>query len=92
MTFACGHSRSTRPAGGVFAQLRAPARSLVFGSILTALALSAALPQSAAAQTLNEALSTAYRSNPTIQAARAELRTVNEQVPQALSNWRPGSP
>lgn len=31
----------------------------------------------------------AYLSNPTLEAARAELRSVNENVPQALSNWRP---
>jgi len=43
----------------------------------------------AAGQTLDEALATAYSSNPTIRAARAQLRAVNEGVPQALSNWRP---
>ncbi len=43
----------------------------------------------AAAQSLEEALATAYATNPTLQAARAALRTTNEQVPQALSNWRP---
>ncbi len=44
---------------------------------------------SANAQTLPEALSQAYDSNPTLRAARAELRSVNENVPQELSNWRP---
>ncbi len=43
----------------------------------------------AAAQSLDEALATAYSSNPTLLGARAELRSVNEGVPQALSNWRP---
>lgn len=52
----------------------------------TAIGLSAA-PLSA--QSLKEALATAYDSNPTLLAARAELRAVNEGVPQALSNWRP---
>lgn len=51
-----------------------------------ALSLTAA---SASAETLNEALATAYANNPTLQAARAQLRQVDEQVPQALSNWRP---
>jgi TolC family type I secretion outer membrane protein len=41
------------------------------------------------AQTLNDALAGAYSSNPTLSAARAALRGVNEGVPQALSNWRP---
>jgi outer membrane protein len=40
-------------------------------------------------QTLDEALATAYQSNPTLLAARAQLRQVDEQVPQALSDWRP---
>ncbi len=43
----------------------------------------------ASAQTLNEALIQTYQSNPTLSAARAELRATNERVPQALSNWRP---
>jgi outer membrane protein len=43
----------------------------------------------AAAQTLGEALANAYATNPTLRAARARLRGVNEGVPQALSNWRP---
>ena len=43
----------------------------------------------ARALTLEEALSAAYEENPTLRAARAQLRGVNEQVPQELSNWRP---
>lgn len=42
-----------------------------------------------AAETLEEALAAAYGSNPTLQAARAELRATDELVPQALSGWRP---
>ncbi|MCH8809622.1 MAG: TolC family protein, partial [Proteobacteria bacterium] len=45
--------------------------------------------QPAGAQSLSEALAEAYATNPTLRAARAELRAVNEGVPQALSNWRP---
>ena len=41
------------------------------------------------AETLDEALASAYQSNPVLLAARAELRAVDEQVPAALSNWRP---
>ena len=43
----------------------------------------------AAAQTLTEALSYAYNTNPQLLAQRALLRQTDEGVPQALSNWRP---
>jgi outer membrane protein len=43
----------------------------------------------AAAQTLQEALALAYANNPTLQTARAALRAVDEEVPIALSGWRP---
>jgi outer membrane protein len=43
----------------------------------------------AAAQSLQEALALAYANNPTLQAARAQLRAVDENVPQALAGWRP---
>jgi len=39
--------------------------------------------------TLEEALAAAYVGNPTLQAQRAALRATDEQVPQALSGWRP---
>jgi outer membrane protein len=44
---------------------------------------------SAVAQTLQEALSAAYQNNPSLVAQRARLRAADEQVPQALSGWRP---
>jgi len=60
------------------------------GVLIAAGLLFAWLPVSpAAAQSLEEALATAYSSNPTLFGARAELRSVNEGVPQELSNWRP---
>ena len=46
-------------------------------------------PDLVAAQTLKEALALTYDGNPTLRAARAALRSVNEGVPQELSNWRP---
>jgi len=46
-------------------------------------------PRPAAAQTLQEALAYAYANNPTLLAARAQLRAVDENVPQALAGWRP---
>jgi outer membrane protein len=43
----------------------------------------------ASAQTLTEALAYAYNTNPQLLAQRALLRSTDEGVPQALSNWRP---
>lgn len=43
----------------------------------------------AVAETLQDVLVSAYNSNPTLQARRAQLRATDEGVPQALSNWRP---
>ena len=44
---------------------------------------------SASAQTLTEAFAYSYNTNPQLLAQRALLRSTDEQVPQALSNWRP---
>ncbi|MBM7853203.1 outer membrane protein [Methylopila capsulata] len=43
----------------------------------------------AQAQTLEGALSRAYQGNPTLNAQRAQVRATDEQVPQALSGYRP---
>ena len=43
----------------------------------------------ASAQPLQEALAQAYANNPTLLAARAQLRVTDENVPQALAGWRP---
>ncbi|MEK9723611.1 MAG: TolC family outer membrane protein, partial [Rhodospirillaceae bacterium] len=43
----------------------------------------------AQAQSLADALAAAYLNNPTLLAARAKLRGADEEVPQALANWRP---
>ena len=40
-------------------------------------------------QSLQEALAAAYANNPSLLAARAQLRAVDENVPQALAGWRP---
>ena len=49
--------------------------------------LASAVP--AAAQTLEQSLAAAYANNPTLQAERANLRATDENVPAALSGWRP---
>jgi len=41
------------------------------------------------AETLTSALSQAYNTNPTLNAQRAQLRATDENVPQALSGYRP---
>lgn len=43
----------------------------------------------AKAQTLEDALVQTYLENPFLVSERAALRATDEQVPQALSNWRP---
>jgi len=43
----------------------------------------------AAAETLSEALSAAYKFNPRLDAARATQRATDEEVPRALSGYRP---
>jgi TolC family type I secretion outer membrane protein len=46
-------------------------------------------PAGLQAQTLTQALADAYNTNPQLLAQRALLRATDEQVPQALANWRP---
>jgi outer membrane protein len=58
------------------------AGALVVGGLLL-------LTEPASAESLIEALAAAYSSNPTLNAARASLRAVDEGVPQALAGYRP---
>jgi outer membrane protein len=64
-----------------------PARVLgtAIGLAVTVLAGGQAL----AADTIAGAMASAYLGNPTLQAERARQRATDEQVPQALSGWRP---
>jgi outer membrane protein TolC len=41
--------------------------------------------------TLEQAWTLAYRNNPSVEAQRASLRAIDEQVSQALSSWRPSA-
>ena len=61
-------------------------RPVMMMAIGVALAVSAT---PASSETLFEALANAYVSNPSLQAARASVRTADEAVPQALAGWRP---
>lgn len=59
-------------------------RSLTFAAFAASLLASAA-----AADTLQQAIASAYETNPELNAQRAVVRQVDEQVPQALSFGRP---
>jgi len=70
--------------------MRLTRTALALGTALlvpTALLTAGARP--ASGQTLQDALAMAYSNNPTLLAARANLRAVDENVPQALAGWRP---
>jgi len=68
-------------------------RTGVRSGMLTVVLLGAGLiftgVSGAGAQTLEEALALAYTNNPDLRAARANLRVVDEGVPQAKAGWRP---
>ena len=49
----------------------------------------ASAPHSATAETIEAALARAYQNNPQLNAQRAALRQADEDVPQALSGYRP---
>jgi outer membrane protein len=57
--------------------------------ILVTLSLCLALPASAAAQSFEQALISAYENNPDLLAARAGLRATDEQVAKARAGWLP---
>lgn len=82
-----GASR-TSEAHFMFLRLARTARLSVASSALLA-ALSLGAGSAYAAETLESALAKAYGTNPTLNAQRAALRVSNENVPQALSGYRP---
>lgn len=66
-------------------------RGLRFVSLAVALTAGVAvcLPSDAHAETLNQALAAAYEYNPQLDAERARLRAVDEEVTRARSGFRP---
>jgi outer membrane protein len=62
-------------------------QGLAFFAILATQVYATAL--SAQAESLSEALSAAYQFNPRLDAARASLRATDEEVPRAISGYRP---
>jgi outer membrane protein len=59
---------------------------LAVASALSCLCLAGTI---AHAETLHDALRSAYKRNPQLDAERANLRATDEAVPQAMSNYRP---
>ncbi len=66
-----------------------PICSNLLRSAAIAALLASVSPAAVSAETLEEALSQAYATNPTLNARRASLRATDENVPQAASGWRP---
>jgi len=64
-----------------------PRRGTILGWVVGLVFILTAV--STQAQTLTNALAEAYNTNPQLLAQRALLRATDEQVPQALSFWRP---
>jgi TolC family type I secretion outer membrane protein len=60
----------------------------IVATLLAALGV-AGIASGAGAQSLEQALVSAYLTNPQLEAQRAALRATDELVPQALSGWRP---
>src|SRR5215510_12071888 len=56
---------------------------------LAVAAAAVATPFGVRAETMNEALASAYKVNPRLDAARATLRATDEEVPRAISGYRP---
>jgi outer membrane protein len=64
-------------------------RASNIGMAALAALLTFALPGRAGAETLPQALAATYKFNPRLDAARATQRAVDEEVPRALSGYRP---
>jgi len=69
-------------AGPALAQTQSPTPAPA--AARTAAARSTAVPR-----TLAQALAATYMNQPALQAARAQLRATDENVPQALAGWKP---
>jgi outer membrane protein len=69
-------------------RIRPPLR-LACAAVACALAAGPGAASGARAQSLIEALSTTYNSNPDLLAQRAVLRQTDETLAQAVANWRP---
>jgi outer membrane protein len=66
-------------------------RRIVFASLVTGLGVTGMgmLAAGARAESIDEALVSTYNTNPQILGERANLRAIDEGVPQAIAGWRP---
>jgi len=62
---------------------------IFFATSVAVTALMTVQTSAVSAQSVEDALVKAYLNNPTLLSARAGLRSTDEGVPQALSDWRP---
>src|ERR1700704_3234123 len=84
------HTSGRVPAtdGGNLMRIR-PSLRLARAAVVCALAVGLGAAPNAWSQSLIEALSTTYNSNPDLLASRALLRQTDESLSQAVANWRP---
>ena len=66
-----------------------PSLRLARTAMVCALAVGLGTASNAWSQSLIQALSTTYNSNPDLLASRALLRQTDEGLAQAVANWRP---
>ena len=62
---------------------------LFTGAAVSVLLVALAAPTPVLAETMEDALVRAYQDNPQLNAQRAQVRSTDENVPQALSGYRP---
>ncbi len=80
---------SERPALATCLNVRVEVMQSRVAIAAAAAVLLAAGAAHAQTHTLQDSLAAAYANNPTLQAARANLRATDESVPGALAGWRP---
>ncbi len=68
---------------------RRPEGATTIAACVAVVLSTAATGTTARAETLIQAMVRAYQVNPTLKAQRASLRATDEQMAQAVSNWRP---
>src|SRR5688500_15782658 len=84
---ACGSQSIGLPAGGVDGMGLIGGLKAIRG--IAALALAFGFVDASRAETIETALVQAYQNNPQLNAQRASVRATDENVPQALSGYRP---
>jgi outer membrane protein len=69
--------------------LSAMRRMLCAGTVLSTILAAGFIPVTGFAETLQDALASAYNSNPTLSASRAGQRATSENITQARAGWLP---